>query len=82
VAPNRFFTRAAIASLAVLAEALAAEAQDGLFDPARFRDRSALGRNLTIEVLEFFDKAGFTRRDGQGRRVIKPALEIFGPAAG
>ena len=78
VAPNRFFPRDAIATLAALAEALAAEAPDGMFDAARFRDRSALGRNLTIEVLEFFDKAGFTRRVGQGRRVIKPAAELFG----
>jgi selenocysteine-specific elongation factor len=78
VAPNRFFPRAAIAALAATAEALAAEAPDGTFDAARFRDRSALGRNLTIEVLEFFDKAGFTRRVGQGRRIIKPAAELFG----
>jgi selenocysteine-specific elongation factor len=78
VAPNRFFPRAAIAALAATAEALAAEAPDGLFDAARFRDRSALGRNLTIEVLEYFDKAGFTRRIGQGRRIVKPAAELFG----
>jgi selenocysteine-specific elongation factor len=81
VAANRFFPRAAIAALAATAEALAAEAPDGLFDAARFRDRSALGRNLTIEVLEFFDKAGFTRRIGQGRRIVKPAAELFGPPA-
>jgi selenocysteine-specific elongation factor len=79
VAPNRFFPRAAIASLAATAEALAAEAADGTFDAARFRDRSALGRNLTIEVLEFFDKAGFTRRVGDARRIVKPAAEVFGP---
>jgi selenocysteine-specific elongation factor len=78
VAPNRFFPRPAIALLAAIAEALAAEAPDGMFDAARFRDRSALGRNLTIEVLEFFDKAGFTRRIGQGRRIVKPAAELFG----
>jgi selenocysteine-specific elongation factor len=80
VAPNRFFPRAAIVRLAATAEALAAEAPTGTFDAARFRDRSALGRNLTIEVLEFFDKAGFTRRVGDARRIVKPAAEIFGPA--
>ncbi|MBV8167853.1 MAG: SelB C-terminal domain-containing protein, partial [Alphaproteobacteria bacterium] len=82
VAPNRFFPRAAIARLAAIAEALAAEAANAQFDAARFRDRSALGRNLTIEVLEFFDKAGFTRRVGDGRRILKPAIEIFGPSIG
>jgi selenocysteine-specific elongation factor len=81
IAPNRFFPRGAIAALAATAEALAAEAPDGTFDAARFRDRSALGRNLTIEVLEFFDKAGFTRRVGPGRRIVKPAAELFGPPA-
>ena len=79
VAPNRFFPRGAIAALAATAEALAAEAPDGMFDAAHFRDRSALGRNLTIEVLEFFDKTGFTRRVGLGRRIVKPAAELFGP---
>ncbi|HUA54898.1 MAG TPA: selenocysteine-specific translation elongation factor [Candidatus Sulfotelmatobacter sp.] len=82
VAPNRFFPRTAIAQLAATAEALAAEAPNGTFDAARFRDRSALGRNLTIEVLEFFDKAGFTRRVGDARRIVKPAADIFGPLAG
>ena len=42
----------------------------------RFRS----GRNLTIEVLEFFDSIHFTRRDGDARKVINPAiaLERFG----
>jgi selenocysteine-specific elongation factor len=79
VAPNRFFPRAAIARLAAIAETLAGEGPNAQFDAARFRDRSALGRNLTIEVLEFFDKAGFTRRIGDGRRILKPAVEVFGP---
>ena len=29
-----------------------------------FRDRSGIGRNLAIEVLEYFDRIKFTRRVG------------------
>ncbi len=39
---------------------------------------SGIGRNLAIEVLEFFDKARFTRRSAAGRTVLKPAAEVFG----
>jgi len=38
----------------------------------------ALGRNLAIEVLEFFDRAGYTRRIGEGRLVLKAPREVFG----
>jgi len=31
---------------------------------AAFRDRAGIGRNLAIEVLEYFDRIKFTRRVG------------------
>lgn len=31
---------------------------------ADFRDRLGVGRKLAIQVLEFFDRSGFTRRKG------------------
>ncbi len=31
---------------------------------AGFRDRSGIGRNAAIEVLEYFDRIKFTRRVG------------------
>ncbi|TAK82418.1 MAG: hypothetical protein EPO20_22310 [Betaproteobacteria bacterium] len=31
---------------------------------ADFRDRSGIGRNLAIEVLEYFDRIKFTRHVG------------------
>mgnify|MGYP001549532768 CR=1 FL=1 len=81
VAENRFYLPPALAALAEVAEALAAEAPAQVFNAADFRDRSGIGRNLTIEVLEFFDKAGFTRRVGSGRRILRAAREVFGTAA-
>jgi len=80
VAENRFYPPSALAALANIAEALAATSPERLFNAAEFRDRSGIGRNLTIEVLEFFDKAGFTRRAGNQRRILRPVLEVFGAA--
>lgn len=77
VADNRFFPPAALAELARMAEALAAEGTDGTFTAAAYKDRTGIGRNVAIELLEFFDRQGFTRRTGDGRRTVKPAAEAF-----
>jgi len=78
VAPNRFFHPGAVRRLAEVAEGLAAVAEDGRFDAKTFRDRSGIGRNLTIQVLEYFDGAGFTRRIGDTRIVVRRAADLFG----
>jgi selenocysteine-specific elongation factor len=39
----------------------------GTLTAAAFRDRSGIGRNVTIEVLEYFDRIRFTRRVGDAR---------------
>jgi len=77
IAENRFARPADVARLAAIAETLATES--GSFTAAAFRDRSGLGRNLAIDVLEFFDKAGFTRRHGDARRIA--AAGRFGAPA-
>ena len=81
VAGNRYFTPEVVLTLANIAETLAAEADNGEFDPRSYRDRSGIGRNLSIEVLEYFDKAGLTRRTGRGRRINTPARDIFASSA-
>ena len=78
VAKNRFFPPAALRGLAEIAERVAAETDDGLVTAAGFRDASEIGRNVAIEILEFFDKAKFTRRIGDGHEVLRPAAEAFG----
>ena len=78
VADNRYFSPDAVMELSEIAEALALEATEGLITAAAFRDESGIGRNLAIQVLEFFDKAGLTRRIGDARKVMKPAAEVFG----
>jgi len=39
------------------------------FTVQTFRDASGIGRNLAIEMLEYFDRKGLTRRDGNVRFV-------------
>jgi len=36
-----------------------------------FRDRTGIGRNVAIEVLEYFDGKGFTRRQGNERVILR-----------
>ena len=75
VASNRFFPPAAIEDLKTLARNLAEEDPDGRFTAQVFKDKSGIGRNVAIEVLEYFDKAGFTERDGDARRLRASDLQ-------
>ena len=47
-----------------------AEAQPSGFDAKQFRDAAGIGRNLAIDVLEYFDRCGFTRRYADVRRIV------------
>lgn len=80
VAKNRFFTVRQAAKLAGIAERLAAsDGEDGIaLTAAVFRDESGISRNLTIEVLEYFDRVGLTRRKGGHRRILRRSSELFG----
>jgi selenocysteine-specific elongation factor len=48
------------------------ESPQGTMTVKDFRDRSGIGRNVAIDVLEFFDGKGFTRRQGNERIVVRP----------
>ena len=80
VAKNRYFTLRQMAKLAGIAEQLAAtDREDGTaLTAAVFREESGIGRNLTIEVLEYFDRAGLTRRKGAQRQILRKSSELFG----
>ena len=77
VAKNRYFTLNALHQLGTIASELSEENKDGLFNAAAFRDRSGIGRNLTIELLEHFDKVKLTKRQGDLRTVVQPVEAIF-----
>lgn len=78
VSATRFFLAATVAHLAQRAEQLSAQRKDGLFRVTDFRDSTGVGRNPSIELLEYFDKCGFTCRTGHDRRVVRSAVKMFG----
>jgi selenocysteine-specific elongation factor len=77
VADNRFFLPETLAHLAEIAQELAEGSPEGTFTAATFKDRSGVGRNLTIQILEYLDKMGATRREGAARIVLR-GPEVFG----
>ena len=75
---NRYYLPRVLRLLAERAEDAAAEAKDGMVTAASFRDHAGIGRNLAIEVLEYFDRVRFTRRRGDAREILRPSEEVFG----
>jgi len=74
VSENRYFLPHDLSQLAEVAEKLAAQQQ---LTVARYRDESGIGRNLVVELLEFFDRVQFTRRLGQQRTLLRSAEQVF-----
>lgn len=70
VAKNRYFLPETLQSLADIAARLTVESTTGHFDAASFRDRSGIGRNLTIEVLEYMDQVRITHFSGGRRKAL------------
>ena len=68
VSKTRFFLPAALRRFEEVARA-AAQA-GGAITAAGFRDRSGIGRNAAIEVLEYFDRIKFTRRVGDAHVLV------------
>ena len=74
VADNRFFLPETIARIGEIAHCLAEESADGSFTAASFNDRTGVGRNLTIQILEYLDRAGATRRIGDARIAVRSRM--------
>ncbi len=68
IAVHRFYLPAQLKQVAQHIHQLAAEKP---FTVKEFRDQTGIGRNVAIEVLEYFDGRGFTRRQGNERIVLK-----------
>ncbi|MFT5508111.1 MAG: selenocysteine-specific elongation factor [Hyphomicrobiaceae bacterium] len=73
ISNTRYLTESQITELRALAEKTATEDADGALDVRAFRDATEIGRNMAIEVLEYFDKLGYTARRGETREIKKPA---------
>jgi selenocysteine-specific elongation factor len=63
--------------LAQVVEQIARSTNDATVGVAQLRDASGIGRNMSVEIMEFFDKQHFTQRVGDRHRVVKPADSLF-----
>ena len=61
VAHNRYYHPVAMETLEVIASDLSIEFGKRGFTARQFAEKSCIGRNLTIELLEYFDSMGKTR---------------------
>jgi selenocysteine-specific elongation factor len=77
IGKNRYAPTPFVAKLGVVAERLAANSADGYFTTAEYRDQTKLGRNFAIEVLEYFDRVGFTERNGNTRCIRRSVADVF-----
>ena len=78
VTRTRFVPLATVRTLAAHAESLAEVAPQGRFTAAEYKNHAHIGRNFAIELLEYFDRSGFTERLGDRRRVRRSAADAFG----
>jgi selenocysteine-specific elongation factor len=60
-----FYHRDCVRDLACVLKSLAH--QYSVVEPAHYRDAIGLGRKRTIQILEFFDRVGYTRRTRNAR---------------
>ena len=67
--------------MARIAIDVAAGSPTGKFTAAEFRDRLDNGRKVAIQILEFFDRHGFTIRRQDLRRINPARIEFFAPKA-
>ncbi len=77
VVRDLFFLPEAVAQMAAWVQDL--EHASGETRAAEFRDKSGLSRKRAIQVLEFFDRVGYTRRVREAHRLRNP--DMFGGAA-
>lgn len=77
VAKNRYLPISYMIRLGYATEELAERTVSGLFTVADFCKETKTGRNFAIELLEYFDRLGFTARTGNNRRLKHSAAVIF-----
>ena len=71
---KRLYPPELVRSLAGVAVVLG---QSGPFTAAAFRDAANIGRNVAIDVLEYFDDRRFTRRQGDMRIVVGDPAQLL-----
>ncbi|SAI66116.1 selenocysteine-specific elongation factor [Bordetella ansorpii] len=79
VVKDLYYHRDHVAALAVLVAELCE--RDGSAHAAAFRDATGLGRKRAIQILEFFDRVGYTRRL-RDNHVLRTDTALFSRATG
>ena len=79
---DRFLLRSTVERLAQIAATTAAEKPNAQFTAADYRDRCGASRKLSIDVLEYFDRIGYTQRIGDARRIRRPLEQALSAAPG
>ena len=77
ISEKRYFMPGAILELIKIVEDLVAADANGQFSVKSYRDGAGIGRNSAIEILEYFDRVGYTLRLDQVRKIRKPAGDAF-----
>ena len=77
VAKNRYLPISYVARLGYAVEALSISIADGVFTVAEYCKWIKTGRNFAIDLLEYFDRLGFTVRVENNRRIKRPAANFF-----
>lgn len=75
ISSNRYYLPERIAPLIAVADQLS---ETATLTVREFRDAAGIGRNVAIEVLEYFDSKGFTKRNGDTRQVVGDPSRVMG----
>ena len=71
VADHRFYLPSVLDDIAAKVGEMARKAP---FSVREFRDATGIGRNVAIDILEYFDAKGFTRREENHRKLLRERL--------
>ncbi|WP_027013701.1 selenocysteine-specific translation elongation factor [Comamonas composti] len=80
VVKDLFYAPSRMDELAALVRNLAAQAPHGEVEARAFRDATGLGRKRAIQLLEFFDRIGYTRRV-RDAHLLRPDVQWADSAA-
>ena len=72
IGTHRFYLPRRLLEIATVVQAMADSTANGAVTVKGFRDHTGIGRNVAIEVLEYFDGRGFTRRQANDRVILRP----------
>ena len=72
VAKNRHYLPTALSKIAESTIEIASRNPETGFSVIQFRDHTGIGRNLCVEILEYFDSIGFTKRTENQRAILNP----------